>query len=351
MREQRRNRLLLAAWLTLSLATFDGRAGEVTVAAGGDVLLVEAPPPQCRGAVAEALAVLRGADLALANLEVSLASASLPPAAASGGLWLRADPGVAEWLAGSEIDLLSLANNHAGDFGASGLEETRARLEEVGIAPVGAGTDASCARSATVISVGGLSVAVIAAACTPPDDAMRARDPEPGVAARGGIAAIGTRRVVTLSAAKFGILAAILREAGLPLATSGTHLDLGGLVVRRGILPGSSLEFDPADIAHLRQAVVAAAATSDVVLASLHCAEPEPGARSAPAALRELAHGLVESGADAVLVHGPHMVRGAEWIGDHAVAVYGLGSLALQHRRVTEQPREAFERWLADAEP
>jgi hypothetical protein len=85
---------------------------------------------------------LRGASLAVGNLEGAVASAPLaggsaPASDLAGPLVLPLD--TPAQLARAGFDLLSLANNHSLDAGPAGLEETRRRLADAGLGAVAQG--------------------------------------------------------------------------------------------------------------------------------------------------------------------------------------------------------------------
>jgi poly-gamma-glutamate synthesis protein (capsule biosynthesis protein) len=82
---------------------------------------------------------LQAADLALANLE-----SPLSPLPLGEGLGVRAtgynlctQANAAQALVTSGLDLLSIANNHTGDCGAQGPNETRSILNDLSITPIG----------------------------------------------------------------------------------------------------------------------------------------------------------------------------------------------------------------------
>src|ERR1700752_4361849 len=62
--------------------------------------------------------LIRGADAAFTNLETLFHDYEAPPAHESGGTWMRTDPPILKELVWAGFDLVSRANNHAGDFGA-----------------------------------------------------------------------------------------------------------------------------------------------------------------------------------------------------------------------------------------
>jgi poly-gamma-glutamate synthesis protein (capsule biosynthesis protein) len=63
----------------------------------------------------------------------------------------------------------------------------------------------------------------------------------------------------------------------------------------------------------------------------------------------ELAHAAVEAGADAVVCHGPHVVRGLE-IYQAKPVFHGLGNFIFQNETLTRQPADFFEQFGLGAE-
>jgi poly-gamma-glutamate synthesis protein (capsule biosynthesis protein) len=75
---------------------------------------------------------------------------------------------------------VTLANNHALDYGPDALLDTLHRLHEAGIATVGAGRDETTARMPAILDAGGLRVGMVAVTDHPGDYA--AGPDRPGVA-------------------------------------------------------------------------------------------------------------------------------------------------------------------------
>ena len=98
-------------------------------------------------------------DVRLGNLESPLTSASR---VASTKLTLRGSPHAAAALRHAQFDCVSLANNHMMDFGPEGLSETCAKLDEVGIAHVGAGKNLDEATSPVILERKGHRVGILA---------------------------------------------------------------------------------------------------------------------------------------------------------------------------------------------
>lgn len=95
---------------------------------------------------------LKGANLLFGNLEGPISDKGVKV----GSIYsFRAEPEAIEGLSFSGFDLLSLANNHAFDYGREALEDTLSRLKEAGINFVGAGFNENEAYSPFIMEVNG----------------------------------------------------------------------------------------------------------------------------------------------------------------------------------------------------
>jgi poly-gamma-glutamate capsule biosynthesis protein CapA/YwtB (metallophosphatase superfamily) len=158
----------------------------VTVALVGDTMLgrgvgqaLAGTPPE--GLVApEVRAVLGQADLVVLNLECCISERGRPWDAPGKPFWFRAPPRAVELLVLLGADCVTLANNHALDYGVDALADTLDLLAGAGIATVGAGPDLARARRPATLAAGGRRVAVLGVTDHPPDFA--AGPDRPGVA-------------------------------------------------------------------------------------------------------------------------------------------------------------------------
>lgn len=103
--------------------------------------------------------LLRAPDITFANLEATLAHSG---ERAKPGIALRAHPNAVFALADAGIDVVSMANNHAEDFGPEALCETRARLERAGVAVAGARRSEERRGAEAVLERHGLRTAFLA---------------------------------------------------------------------------------------------------------------------------------------------------------------------------------------------
>ena len=104
-------------------------------------------------------ALVSGADLAIANFENPAPDRFRYH---TSGTVFSADPALIEGLANAGIDYVSLANNHIGDAGQTGILQTIENLAGYGIASGGAGRNAKAARRPTILEAGGIKVGILA---------------------------------------------------------------------------------------------------------------------------------------------------------------------------------------------
>jgi poly-gamma-glutamate capsule biosynthesis protein CapA/YwtB (metallophosphatase superfamily) len=158
----------------------------VTVALAGDTMLgrgvgraLATTPPEDLVAP-EVRAALGEADLVVLNLECCISERGRPWDAPGKPFFFRAPPRAVELLVLLGADCVTLANNHALDYGFDALADTLDLLAGAGIAAVGAGPDLERARRPATLAAGGLRVAVLGVTDHPPDFA--AGPDRPGVA-------------------------------------------------------------------------------------------------------------------------------------------------------------------------
>jgi poly-gamma-glutamate synthesis protein (capsule biosynthesis protein) len=128
----------------------------------------------------DVVSAVSGADLVVLNLECCISNRGERWPGPGKPYFFRAPPVAVEALALLGVDCVTLANNHALDFGGRALLDTVELLAAAGIAAVGAGADLERARAPTVIETNGFCLAVFGVTDHPREFAA-ARD-RPGVA-------------------------------------------------------------------------------------------------------------------------------------------------------------------------
>ncbi len=123
---------------------------------------------------------LSSADLTCGNFESAVGTTGTP---APGKTWtFRAAPKSLEGLKAAGFDVVSLANNHALDYGAECLLEGVQLLKNAGIGAIGAGADDRAARAPFIFEKNGLKVGILATAVVVPNESWAAGKESPGLA-------------------------------------------------------------------------------------------------------------------------------------------------------------------------
>jgi hypothetical protein len=114
-------------------------------------------------------AAIRRADMTLGNLECSICQSNLQPV--SKLYRFRAPPATAGLLAETGFSGVLVANNHTGDFGLIGFEQTVSNLQRADVIPIGGGARLSSASLPARFNRNGIRIAVFGCAdpgfCSP----------------------------------------------------------------------------------------------------------------------------------------------------------------------------------------
>lgn len=250
--------------------------GPITIAAVGDIMLgspfpndTRMPPNDGADLLKPVTPILSSADIAFGNMEgpiidggVSEKCGTPKPGQPVRCFAFRMPTRYAAYLKSAGFDVMSLANNHAGDFGDAGRSSSRRALDALGIKH--AGSDRS-QYSTTYVETRGRKVALIGFA-------------------------------------------------------------------HNNIVPNVN------DLATARVLVSQAAKNADIVVVSFHGGAEGTAHQRVPQAteiyagekrgnLPLFARTVIDAGADLVLGHGPHVLRGMEIYKDRLIA-YSLGNFA-----------------------
>lgn len=244
----------------------------------GDLILDVPEPDHWLAGIAP---ITRAADLAIGHLEVphTIRGQELVGDVPAPG----ADPAHLAALARAGIGMVSLAGNHIADCGREGVVDTIAELDRLGIAHAGAGGDLAQAQRAAVRTVDGVRVALLSYNCVGPEISW----------------------------------ATDTRAGSNPFVV---HAADGGPTRPQADL----IEADAASLALMARQIAAAREGADMVVVALH-----KGITHRPAALapyeRPVSHAAIDAGADIVVGHHAHIVRGIEMYRGKPI-FHGLGN-------------------------
>lgn len=298
--------------------------------------------------------VLAAADFAFANLEVVASGWAGYPVRDPWGTTLAAGTHVLDGLLEAGISMVSCANNHALDMGSQGLVTQLRELAARGIAVAGAGPDLTSARMPAYVDRPAGSAALIA--CTTSfasgHEAAPAGLQLPG---RPGISPLRHRQVLKVTAGQLATLRAIDRETGLAAQRSGIVAMIGadpwdenadpfpflGGFFRAAPAPGQSTFADEDDQSAIGLWIREARQRADLVVVSVH-SHDQGGSPEEPAEfVRAFARAAVEAGADVVVGHGPHRLRGIEVHRGRPI-FYSLGNIVNQIELTERLPAEDY---------
>lgn len=312
-----------------------------TFAVAGDLIgPVRPETPMASPGLLEVTAVLGTADVAFANQEGSIFDVDSfrgYRAAENGGGYPLSDVAMGAEIKALGIDVVSKANNHATDWGVEGLLETRRVLDAVGVLHAGSGPSKAAARSPVFLEMAKGRIAVVAAASTF-TPMSEAGDADREVAPRPGISALRVTPVTLVTEAEMNVVRGIAHRQGrgtsMESRAAGTdqRIRLGSEVFRSADQPGLTYEVNGSDRSEILRSIRGAKQVSDFVAFSIHAHESASGngADARPADfLVTLAHEAIDTGADLIVVTGPHALRGIE-IYQGKPIFYGMASFYLQ---------------------
>jgi poly-gamma-glutamate capsule biosynthesis protein CapA/YwtB (metallophosphatase superfamily) len=313
---------------------------DLTLLLAGDALITRPWSHVADPAFLQLVEEIRGADVAIANLETVIHEFKGFAQRDSGGTWMTSPPAIAAELRWAGFDMLAHANNHAFDYGSTAILETLEHVEQAGMVLAGSGKDLQDARSPRYVERKGRRVALVAMAATFVAYGM-ASNSRPDLRGRPGINPLTmTRREKAIVVPPWAAdrLRAFGRSLGRkPSKLSGPSFKVGprfhvgkrfGLERARRLL---GLDRD----ANLR-AVSEAARNADIVVVSIHAHGRGPW-------LTEFAEDAIEQGADIVFVQGPHEIRPIRFHRGKPI-LYSLGDFVYETAYIERFPAEAYER-------
>jgi poly-gamma-glutamate synthesis protein (capsule biosynthesis protein) len=264
---------------------------EILLGLVGDVLVDRDHPADVFSQVRELLAV---PDILFANLEGVYTDDPRPvPTTISGAI---APAHNLDIYSKTGFNVMSLANNHILDAGYEAMLETRSRLRAQGVQTCGAGDCSAAAREPAIVEAGGIRVAFLAYASVFPVG-YEARSNRPGLA---------------------------------PVRAYNCWRDAHPTVHVPGAYPLVQTVPDEADLAHLAEDIRDARQRADLVVTSFHW-----GDYTRPFHLTDhetrTARYCIDQGADMVVGHHHHALRGMEWYRGKPI-MYGLGHFVFDMR-------------------
>ena len=250
--------------------------GPLTVVGTGDALILgRLTRGQLRSASAM-VPLLASADVALTNLEVNLLAPEHVPDRTTNvrARWPYATEGSGVDLRRIGINVVSLANNHTGDYGVDGIRDTRRILDRLGLQHVGSGDDLEGARAPIVVGRSPRRVAVIAVSTSSTLESQ-ATSRRGEIQGRPGLNPLRFTANVTADPVTFETLrsTAAAPQGGSQPSDPNT-LNLLGATIKKGTQTVVDFAIDEGDLRQILNRIKKARGEADVVIVSLHSHEP-----------------------------------------------------------------------------
>jgi poly-gamma-glutamate capsule biosynthesis protein CapA/YwtB (metallophosphatase superfamily) len=289
--------------------------------------------------------LIRKADVAFTNFETLIHDFTIPGAQQSGGTYMGSPRFITDELAWAGFDLLGLANNHVNDYGVDGMRSTVAALSKTNFVYAGVGENLALARKPGYLDTPKGRVAIISASSSFPSPIVAGaqRKDMPG---RPGLNPLRHTVTYTVPQATYDTITTLRGPLDSNMGESESKtLTFGGAEYVVGEEIKISSRANKTDIEELQASVRDADQQADWVVVSIHAHESAtPGDKGVPAQfVVEFAHAMIDAGADTVVGHGPHILRGIEVYKGKPI-FYSLANFIFENDLVQLQPADNYDK-------
>lgn len=322
----------------------------------GDVIIGRRIENDFKG-YAELATIINKGDAKFFNLETTLNYAGECFASqVSGGTYLRVVPEILDDVKKFGFNMTSFNNNHVMDFSFGGLLSTLKAVEESGLVHSGVGKDLDEASAPAYLETENGTVALISvnSSLKGQMEAGMKTDRMPG---RPGVNPLRVSEYVEVKKEDFEHLKRVIDDSGINIqlniekregyhgGVDNTAEIIGGLRFISGNATRHVRRLDQRDLDRVKVTIDEAKKKADYIMVSLHSHEMGKAEKEEPAEfLEEFAHFCIDNGANAVIGHGPHLLRPVE-IYKECPIFYSLGDFVLELYDVEYAPEEFFAQY------
>lgn len=275
------------------------RNREMNMLVVGDVFVLRDDPPSAFRHVKD---LMRSADFMLGNLEGSICDVGKAVDKPGAQAW-KADARQISAIEAAGFHAMNVANNHMMDFGTEAMLATLDNLERIGVKHCGGGRNIAEAHAPAIVERDDCKVAMLGYTCV-------FRDKWAAGTNTAGLAVVGART-------SYETTARVFETPGSPP------------VIHTWAIAEHK--------AQLAKDITAARAQADIVVCTFHWGVSK-GHKQLAEYQVELGRFAVDSGADLVFGHHPHLLQGIE-VHNGCAIVYSLGNFTFAHH----QPHKGHE--------
>ena len=327
--------------------------------AAGDAIIQRRIPEDYKG-YEELSAFIDKGDAKFFNLETTLnEEGECPGAAISGGTYIRTTAAVLDDLKKFGFNMTTACNNHALDFSYEGFYSTLDALDSSGLVHAGIGINLGMAAAPKYLETAAGRVALIAVN-TSFNLAMMAGEASDRVQGRAGINGMRVERYLNVTKEELDFIRNlaertminaekdITRREGYYPMLKDDEATLGELQFKLADKSEYVMEINKADLERLKKSIYEAEFAADYVIVSVHSHQISGDKKEKPAKmLEDLAHFCIDNGANAVVGHGPHLLRPIEVYKDSPI-FYSLGDFILELYSVEFAPADFYQKHGVD---
>ena len=273
----------------------------------------------------------------------------------SGGTYLRTVPEVIYDLEKFGFNMTTFNNNHAMDFFYDGFMSTLEALEESGIVHAGAGRNLAEASAPRYLETSSGRVALISVNSNF-DPSMMAGKQTSRVPGRPGINGLRIEQKVIVTEDEMKFIKDLAKRTNINASQEITIKEgyyppvpdnqaaLGTLKFELGEKSEYVMSINKADIERVERAIYEAKLQADYIIVSVHSHQISGDSKENPSKfLVDFAHHCIDMGANAIVGHGPHLLRPIEVYKDSPI-FYSLGDFVLELYNIELAPAEFFEK-------
>lgn len=324
--------------------------------AAGDALIQQNIPKDYNG-FKEIKDFISKGDARFFNLETTLNEEGECFASQfSGGTYIRTEPNVLEGLKDYGFNMVSFNNNHAMDFSYDGLLKTLEHIKASGLVQSGVGRNLDEASAPNYLDTPEGRVALISINATF-EPSMMAGVQSRRVKGRPGINGLRHTKTLTVNKSDFEIIKRIGLETGVNNEALGDIADgylnpwaddvyyIDNVCFTVGDNASLVTKVNEEDMARVQKSIIDAKLQADYILISLHTHEMTGETlENVPQFIEEFCHRCIDSGAHAIIGHGPHLLRGIE-VYKECPIFYSLGDFILQLYSVAFGPHDFYHKY------
>lgn len=323
--------------------------------AAGDCIIQRRIPKDYSG-FDEMSAIIEEGDARFFNLETTLnREGECFASQFSGGTYIRTNPEVLDDLKEFGFNMTSFNNNHAFDFSYEGFYKTLEAVNESGLVHAGCGMNLDEAAAPKFLDTKDGRVALISIN-TSFNDAMLAGKQSGRVKGRPGIFGLRNNKKIVVNKETFEKIAEIVEKTkinayneiitkeGYKKPLPDGVIELEGAVFELGEEEGIKTSVNEKDMAQVVKSIEEARFLADYVIISVHSHQISGTNKETPSDfLVEFAHRCIDAGADAIVGHGPHLLRPVEVYKEKPI-FYSLGDFILQLYSVEFAPHDFYDK-------